>query len=101
MARRPARHFCVCGLVLALGARERHQIVPSPHAHTGIDRDGTHGGMRKDETHGHRQVELRHERLEIVPVRAQAVQPNDRPRSAAVRIDFDRIEHLDICTYGI
>src|SRR5690606_20522750 len=53
---------------------------------------GPHGRVRKDETHARRELELRHDRLEVVAVGAQAVQPDHGVLGLAADRDLDAVE---------
>jgi hypothetical protein len=44
--------------------------------------------VRKDEAHRFGELELGHDRLEVVPVRAEAVQPDDRGFRIRTGVDF-------------
>jgi hypothetical protein len=50
--------------------------------------------MREYESDRKRQRELGHEWLEIMPVGAKAVQPNNRPVGGRAGFHLDGIEHL-------
>ena len=62
-----------------LGAEvEASNVVPRAHLEAVVDRDGPDRRVRKHEAHGEivGQLQLRHDRHEVVAVGAQAVQPD-------------------------
>jgi hypothetical protein len=65
-------------------------VVPGAHFHAGVDGDRPHRRMRKHEAHGERQIELRHDRLEVVAIRTQAVEPDDGQLRRLAGGDFYR-----------
>ena len=63
-------------------AVEAHDVVPGPHPVAAVDRHRPHGRVREHPAHGalRREPQLRHDRLEVVPVRAEAVHAGRRRR---------------------
>ena len=63
------------------------------HGDAAIDRDGLHRRMRKNKSQRQcgGQAQLRHDRLEVVAVGAEAVQPDDAALRVFARNDFNRI----------
>ena len=59
-------------------AADATHVVPGPHHRAVVDGDRAHGRVGEHEAHGKRQAKLRDDGGEIVPVRAEAVQPDDR-----------------------
>ncbi len=61
-------------------AAHLQDVVPGAHAHAHVDGHRPLRRVREDEAHRFRgrQTEFRHDRLEVMRIRAQAVQPDDR-----------------------
>jgi hypothetical protein len=79
------------GFVFASRQVETGDVVPRAHPHAGIDRHRAHRCVRKYKAQRGPAApqQLRHQRREVVAVRAQAMQPQDGPggRGAGLRLD--------------
>src|SRR5690606_10330824 len=80
------------GLVLRRRAAESADVAPPPHRPAAVDRDGTYRRVREHETHARRELELGHDRFEVVAVGAQAVQPDHGAGRLAADRDLDTVE---------
>jgi hypothetical protein len=98
-------------LVLVREAVQRVDVVPGAHHEAVVDRDRPVWRMRKHEpqAHGRRQAEFRHDRLEVVAVGAEAVQPDHAAVDVAARaaagglvaavLELDRVG--ECCCHGL
>src|SRR5690554_636354 len=77
--------------VLLYTRAQRSDVVPRPHRHAAVQGHRSDRRMGKDETHI-LQAQLRHDRLEVVPVGTQAVQPDDGSTRLGARFDDDAIK---------
>lgn len=80
--------------VLAPGNVHIVDVVPGRHAHAAIDRHRLGRRMGKHETYAEfgRQAQEGHDRLEVVPVGTQAVQPDDAGTGGTGRGEFDAVQ---------
>ena len=80
-------------VVISVGG-QAHDVIPSAHGHAAVDGHRTHRCVRKHITNGRPAGpgQFRHQRFEIVPVGAQAMQPDDRCRRLRAGVHFDGFE---------
>jgi hypothetical protein len=71
---------------------EAEDVVPGGHAHAPVDGHRTHGRRGEHEAQ-ERGRELRHDRVEIVVGRAEAVHPDDGAPLHLGRLDLERVQH--------
>ena len=73
---------------------ETENVVPSAHGVAAVERDGPHRRVGEYEAQRTlvRSRELRHDRLEIVAVGAQAMQPDDAPGRIGTRLALDAFQ---------
>lgn len=87
--------------VLAPHALERVDVVPGTHDRAAVDRHRLHRRVREDEAHARRlrEIERGDDRLEVVTVGAEPVEPDDARLGPRRRLDLERFEqagHDDI-----
>jgi hypothetical protein len=78
-------------LVNRATALQCQDVVPRTHLHAAINRYGTHRCMRKYEAQIQlsRELQLRHDRLEVMTISAKAVQPDDTAIGIRTLCHFD------------
>jgi hypothetical protein len=81
-------------LIVIAAGRQAHDVVPGAHRHAAIDGHRAHRCMRKHVPNVRRSGpgQFRDQGFEIVPVRAQAVQPDDRRRRLGAGSQLDGFE---------
>src|SRR5205085_8169061 len=72
-------------------AAELQDVVPGAHAHALVDGHRPYRRVREDEAHRPLEPELGHDRLEVVAVGAEAMQPDDRRFGIAAGLDTDGV----------
>ena len=77
------------------GQRRAHvDVIPRTHLRAVVDRDGAYRRMRKNETdrQGRGQFEFGDDRLEIVTIGTESMQPDDGRRWIRSGFEFDALE---------
>ncbi len=89
-------------LVVPVAQVDVLDVVPRGHHEAVVERDGDRRRVREDETHAQarREAELGHDRLEVVSVGAEAVQPDHGRVAGALGADLDAGEDRVGCAHG-
>src|SRR6185503_16163747 len=87
-------------------AAQLHDVIPGAHPHALVDRHRAYRRVRKNEAHGETpgKPQFRHDRLEIMAVGSQPVQPDHRGIGLRAGFDFNRFKglcHPRIVSVGI
>ncbi len=71
-------------------------VVPGAHDSAAVDRDRLHRGMGEDKAHAQRSrhPQLGHDRLEVVAVGAEPMEPDDGGARGCARFDLEGLEQV-------
>ena len=87
-------------LILRTPALQRQYVVPGARGHAAVDGHWPHRCMRKDEAQAELigDSEFRHHRLEIMPVCAEPMQPDNATLRVRTISDLDRLRQFHTAT---